>query len=101
MARKITVRFRICLLIPAILFAVPSPYGVWAQVRSADAKPSAHRAISPAKKTVAKQGGKENGISASPPADLSLGKGPKEFDWSGSYGGVHGGALGGAGRNIP
>jgi hypothetical protein len=94
-ARKITMRFRIRVLIAAILFAVAPTFVVLAQDRSADTKSSSGNARSPVKKGVVKQEAKENGINASSPAD------PKEFDWSGSYGGIHGGALGSTGQSGP
>jgi hypothetical protein len=95
MAREITVRFHIRVLIAAILFAVAPTFVVSAQDRSADTKSFGGNARSPVKKGVVKQEAKENGIDTSPPAD------PKEFDWSGSYGGVHGGALGSTGQSGP
>jgi hypothetical protein len=88
-------RFRRRFLIAAIVFSVAPSYAPRAQDLSAATTPSARDASSPAKTGGAKLEAKQNGRNASPPAD------PKEFDWSGSYGGVHGGVLSSTDRSYP
>ena len=94
-------RFLMNFLIAAILFAAAPSYGVRAQELIVDTNSSAGNTRSPAKKGVGKQGAKGNGIHVSPPVDLSFDKEPKEFDWTGPYAGVHGGAFGSSGRSDP
>ncbi len=75
--------FRI--LISAILFAI-TPFG--AAVRAQE------QAAPPAKKGVVTPDARAKGIKDSQPAGLSSGQEHKEFDWSGTYAGMHGGTLG-------
>jgi hypothetical protein len=101
-AGDITMRFYLRILISVILFAAaPSSASVWAQEPSSDAKSSADKARSAAKKDVVNPDTRAKGINDSQPADLSSGQAPKEFDWSGTYGGMHGGALGSNGQGGP
>jgi hypothetical protein len=101
-AGDLTMRFHFRILISVILFAAaPSNASVWAQEPSSDAKSSADKARSEAKKDVVNPDSKAKGINDSQPADHSTGQAPKEFDWSGTYGGMHGGALGSTGQGGP
>jgi hypothetical protein len=100
-AGDLTMRFHFRILISVILFAAaPSNASVWAQEPSFDAKSSADKARSAAKKDVVNPDSKAKGINDSQPADHSTGQAPKEFDWSGTYGGM-GGALGSTGQGGP
>ena len=95
-------RFYFRILISVILFAAASSNtSVWAQELSTDAKSSADKARSPAKKDAVNQDSGAKGINDSQPADLSTGQAAKEFDWSGTYGGMHGGELGSTGQGRP
>jgi hypothetical protein len=101
-AGDLTMRFHFRILISVILFAAaPSNASVWAQEPSSDAKSSADKARSAAKKDVVNPDSKAKGINDSQPADHSTGQASKEFDWSGTYGGMHGGALGSTGQGGP
>lgn len=95
-------RVHVRILISVILFAAASSStSVWAQELSSDAKSSADKARSPAKKDAVNQDSGAKGINDSQPADLSTGQAPKEFDWSGTYGGMHGGELGSTDQGRP
>ncbi|HEY8005864.1 MAG TPA: hypothetical protein VIE66_03440 [Methylocella sp.] len=77
--------FNFRILISAVLFAItPSGAAVLAQ----------EQAAAPAKKGVITPDTRAKGINDSQPADLSSGQEHKEFDWSGTYAGMHGGTLG-------
>jgi hypothetical protein len=98
----IPMRVYVRILISVILFAAaPSSTSVWAQEPSTDTKSSADKARSPAKKDAVNQDTRAKGINEPKPAGLSTGQAPKEFDWSGTYGGMHGGALGSTGQGGP
>jgi hypothetical protein len=75
--------FRI--LISAIFFAI-TPFG--AAVRAQE------QTAPQAKKGVVTPDNRVKAINDSQPADLSSGQEHKEFDWSGTYAGMHGGTLG-------
>ncbi len=94
-------RFRRRFLATAMLFVVAPANVLWAQELSSDTNSPAGNARSPAKKGGAKLETMEEGINAAAPADLSSSIGPKEPDWTGSYAGVHGGALNSTGRSNP
>lgn len=84
--------FHFRILISAIVFAI-TPFD--AAVRAQE------QAVPPAKKSVVTPDTRPKGINDSQPADLSFGQVHKEFDWSGTYAGMHGGTLGSTGQGGP